>query len=119
MTDDVTGSRHRSLIYSAPDFLRRHWITEIDTEARRLKIARKWLGFKPKTIVDCSLDECAAVGTIEYRSEDAVSYGIYVEMKTGRRHGIPHTDNSYGAAARVVTELSTTTGLPRRDTTYP
>jgi hypothetical protein len=119
MTEQSTDSQSRSLIYTAPDILRRHWITEVDTGARRLKIARRWLGLKPKTIVDCSLDECVAVGTIEYRSEDAVSYGIYVEMKTGRRHGIPHTDYSHNAAARVATELSAATGLPRRDTTFP
>jgi hypothetical protein len=119
MSDQKTEGRGRSLIYTAPDILRRHWITEIDTEARRLKIARRWLRLKPKTIVDCSLDECAAVGTIEYKSEGPASYGIYVEMKTGRRHGIPQTDHLYDAAAKVATELSAATGLPRRDTTYP
>ena len=100
--------------------LLREWVTEIDAKARRLKISRRWLGLRPKAIIDCSFDECAAVGTIEHRDEGLVSYGIYVEMKTGRRHGIPHGgDRSAVVAARIANELSAATGLPRRDTIYP
>jgi hypothetical protein len=115
MTDQPTVSQPRSLIYSGHGLLR-DWITEVDTESRRLKITQRWLNFRPKTIVDCSFDECTSVGTIKSTEEGGVHYGVYVWIKTGRKYGILHDgDSSATAAARVADELSDATGIPRLD----
>jgi len=120
MTDQSIASPGPSLTYTAHDVLRRRWITEIDGKARRLRIKRQCFGLKPKTIADCALEECVAVGTIEYpNTEGPASYGVYVDLKNGRRHPIPHTDNSLDAAACVANEVSAATGLPRLDIAYP
>ena len=119
MTDQSVASLGKSLTYTAADLLRRRWTTEIDGKTRRLKIQRQWFGLKPKTIVDCSLDACIAVGTIEYQNDGHASYGVYVDLENGRRHPIPHGDHSLEAAARVAEEVSATTGLPRLDITHP
>lgn len=111
-----------SLIYknSAAGFgFLRQWTAEFDVAKRRLKIVKRWLGRSPKTIVDCSFDECTAVGTIEYQGEDGPTYGTYVQLKNGKLHGIPSYDYSFEAAVRTVKELSAATRIPRRDTRYP
>jgi hypothetical protein len=108
---DQPGSRRPSLIYTAPDILRRHWITEIDTEARRLKIARRWLGFRPKTIVDCSLDECETLGIMEYNHDGRTSFGAFFQLRNGYRLSLPLKDSTFARVSDTVAELSSATGI--------
>jgi hypothetical protein len=96
----------------------RQWIAEIDLTTRRLMIFRRSFGRWTKAIVDCSLDECIAVGTIEYETDGHYSYGAYVQLADGRRHAIPLTNSSFGEAARVVSQLSAATGIQRLDTRF-
>jgi hypothetical protein len=115
MTDQTTVPQPRPLIYTGHGFLR-DWTTEVDTESRRLKITRRWLNLRPKTIVDCAFDKCISVGTIKSADEGLVSYGVYVWIATGRKYGILHNgDRSAASAARVADELSNATGIPRLD----
>lgn len=92
--------------------------TEIDTAIRRLKISRLSFGRWNKTIVDCSLDECIALGTMEYDGAEGVAYGLYVQLKSGKRHGISSMDTTFKAAARIASQLSAATGIPRLDTKF-
>ena len=67
----------------------RQWTAEIDLDTRRLRIFRVFFGRWRRDIVDCSLDECAALGMIEYDNDGHFSYGVYVRLKSGARHAIP------------------------------
>jgi hypothetical protein len=90
----------------------------IDLHARRLRILRRFLGRWGKTIVDCPLDQCRALGRIEYESDGHATYGVYVELLSGRRHDIPVKEKTVQEAGRVAAQLSDATGIPRLDTKY-
>lgn len=90
----------------------------IDLRARRLRIVRRYFGRWGKTIVDCPLDQCRAVGRIEYESDGHASYGVYVELASGRRHDIPVKEKTVQEAGRVAARLSDATGIPRLDTKF-
>ena len=94
-------------------------IVEIDMATRRLRIFRRSFGRWTKTIVDCPLDQCTAFGTIEYDTDGRISYGAYVQLSNGRQHAIPAADSSFKEAARVASQLSAATGIPRLDTKFP
>src|SRR4051794_17785441 len=42
----------------------RQWTAEFDLDTRRLRISHRSFGRWKREIVDCSLDECSALGTI-------------------------------------------------------
>jgi hypothetical protein len=90
----------------------------IDLRARRLTILRRLLGRWGRTIVDCPLDQCRALGRIECESDGHASYGVYVELLSGRRHDIPVNDTTIQEAGRVAARLAEATGIPRLDTKY-
>lgn len=91
---------------------------EIDLRARRLKIFRRFFGRWIKTIVDCPLDQCQALGRIEYETDGHAWYGVYVELRSGRRHDIPIEEKTVQEAGRVAAQLSDATGIPRLDTKF-
>jgi hypothetical protein len=91
---------------------------QIDLRARRLKIFRRFIGQWIKTIVDCPLDQCRALGRIEYETDGHVSYGVYIELVSGRRHDIPFREKTLEEAGRIAARLAEATGVPRLDTKY-
>ena len=94
----------------------RDWIAEIDLAARRLRISRRFLGRRTKTIVDCPFEECHALGTFEYESDGPpYSYSVYLELTDGTRHTIPLTDSTLNEATRLACQLSAATGISRLD----
>ncbi len=101
----------------------RQWTAEIDLDTRRLRIFPNSFGRWKREIVDCSLDECCAVGTIEYNNDGHFSYGVYVRLKSGARHAIPlgsstfMGSSTFSEAANVASQLSAATGIPRLDAT--
>jgi len=101
----------------------RQWTAEIDLDTRRLRIFRRSFGRWRRDIVDCSLDECTALGTIEYDNDGHFSYGVYMRLKSGVRHAIPlgsstfMGSSTFSEAASVVSQLSAATGIPRLDAT--
>ena len=101
----------------------RQWTAEIDLDTRRLRIFRRSFGRWRRNIVDCSLDECTALGTIVYGNDGHFSYGVYVRLKSGARHAIPlgspifMGSSTFSEAANVASQLSAATGIPRLDTT--
>jgi len=95
----------------------RQWTAEFDLDTRRLRISRRSFGRWKREIVDCSLDECSALGTIAYNNDGHVSYGVYVQLKPGARHAIPIRNPTFNEAASVASQLSAATGIPRLDTT--
>jgi len=94
------------------------WTVEFDLATRRLKIVRRSLGRWTTTIVDCSFDECIALGTFEYNTEGHLAYDVYVRSASGTRHAIPIPHSTLNEAARIASELSASTGIPRLDI-YP
>jgi hypothetical protein len=96
----------------------RQWIAEIDLVTRRLRISQLSFGQWTKAIVNCPLEECSKVGTIEYNTDGHVSYGVYVELKRGTRHAIPLQSSTFREATRVASELTEATGIPRLDTKF-
>lgn len=93
-------------------------ITEFDLRTRRLKISRLFVGRRSKTIADCPLDQCRALGRIEYGTDDHPSYGVYVELADGTRHDVPLGKPTIQEAGRVASLLSEATGIPRLDTKF-
>lgn len=91
---------------------------QIDLRARRLKIIRRFFGQWVKTILDCPLDQCRALGRIEYETNGHVSYGVYVELLSGSRHDIPIMKSTIQEAGRIAAQLSDATGIPRLDTKF-
>jgi hypothetical protein len=100
----------------------RQWTAEIDLDTRRLRIFRRSFGRWRRDFVDCSLDECTALGTIAYDNGEHVSYSVYVRLKSGARHAIPLGrftfigSSTFSEAANVASQLSAATGIPRLDT---
>ncbi len=90
----------------------------IDLRTRRLKILQRILGRPAKTTVDCPLAECRVLGRIEYETEGHFSYGVYVELLSGRRHDIPVREPTIQEAGRVAAQLAEATGIPRLDTRF-
>jgi len=93
----------------------RQWIAEIDLTARRLRVYRYSFDRRTRITVDCSLDECSALGTFEYDTDGHLSYSVYVKSKDGRRHAIPIANSTLNEATRVASRLSASTGIPRLD----
>lgn len=96
----------------------RRWRTEFDLRTRRLKVFRRFLGRWTKTIVDCPLDQCRALGRIEYETEGHPSYGVYVELADGTRHDVPLRNPTIQEAGRVAAQLTEATGISRLDTKF-
>ncbi|MBR0959115.1 hypothetical protein [Bradyrhizobium japonicum] len=94
----------------------RRWTVEFDLTGQKLTISQSLLG-RPNTIVfACPLDECTRVGTMEYRNENGVSYGAYVELKQGGKYSIPLPSGTFRDVSLAVSHLVHATGIPRFDT---
>jgi hypothetical protein len=93
----------------------RRWTAEIVLTTRRFRVSRRSFGRWTKAIVDCPFDECSALGTFEYDADGHLSYSVYVKLKDGTRHAIPLANSTLNEAARVASQLSTATGIPRLD----
>jgi hypothetical protein len=107
-----------TLVYKS----RRHifqWIAEIDIVARRIRLSRTSFWRWTKTIVDCSLDDCVALGTVEYNADGVAQYGTYFKLRNGSWYALPTRGGSFKEASDVVRKVSTTTGIPRLDIMYP
>jgi len=93
----------------------RRWTAEIDVTARRIRIFRRSFDRWTKTTVDCSFDECSALGTFESDNDGHPSYSVYVKLEGGTRHTIPIANATLNEASRVASQLATSTGIPRLD----
>ena len=69
-------------------------------------------------MVDCSLDNCVALGTVEYNTEGYITYGTYFKLSSGSWYAIPVQDRSFEEALKVVKEVAAATGIPRLDIKY-
>jgi len=96
----------------------RRQTAEFDLAGRKLTISQSRFGRPNKLILDCPFDQCRTVGRIEYESDGHASYGVYVELLSGRRHDIPVRDKTVQEAGRVAARLSEATGIPRLDTKF-
>ncbi|GAC1332183.1 MAG: hypothetical protein NVS2B1_01320 [Bradyrhizobium sp.] len=95
-----------------------HWTAEIDLGNKRLRLLRRWLGRWTRTIVDCSLDDCVALGTVEYNADGYITYGTYFKLSSGSWYAIPLQGRSFEEALKVVKEVTAATGIPRLDIKY-
>ncbi|MGJ4951600.1 hypothetical protein [Bradyrhizobium sp. HKCCYLS20291] len=106
------------LVYESRGFIFKR-LAEIDLAARRVRLLRTSFWGWTKTIVDCSLDDCVALGTVEYSADGPPWYGTYFKLRNGSWYAIPTTDVSFKTASAVVREVSAATGIPRLDIRYP
>jgi hypothetical protein len=119
MTEAYSSHRSgRTLVYEQGSGWLIQWTAEIDPAMRRLRLSRQWFGRWTKTAVDCSLDDCISVGTIEYDNDGHITYGTYFKLRNGNWHAIPIRGNSFEAALQVVKEISAATRIPRLDVKY-
>jgi hypothetical protein len=95
----------------------RRWVAEFDTAVRRLKISRLLFG-RTSVIVNCPFDECHSLGTTRHGSEGQLDFGLYIQLKNGGRHKIVAT-TAFGPAAKLASQLSAATGIPRFDAPPP
>jgi hypothetical protein len=95
----------------------RQWVAEFDTAVRRLKISRLLFG-RTRVIVDCPFDECHSLGTTRHGSEGQLDFGLYIQLKNGSRHKIVAT-TAFSPAAKLASQLSAATGIPRFDAPPP
>jgi len=93
----------------------RQWTVEIDLTTRRIRVLRRSFDRWTKTIVDCSFDECSALGTFETDNDGHPSYCVYVKVEGGTRHTIPIANSTLNDAGRVASRLAASTGIPRLD----
>jgi hypothetical protein len=107
------------LVFMAIIFLlavTRRRTVEFDLVDRKLTITQSRFGRPNKLILDCPLDQCRALGRIGYETDGHASYGVYVELLSGRRHDIPVKEKTVQEAGGVAARLSDATGIPRLDT---
>jgi hypothetical protein len=69
-------------------------------------------------VVDCSLDDCVSLGTVEYSTEGHITYGTYFKLRNGNWYAIPLQGHSFEEALKVVKEVSIVTKIPRLDIKY-
>jgi len=69
-------------------------------------------------VIDCSLDDCIAVGTVEYNTDGHITYGTYFKLRDGSWHAIPVQGHSFEEALAVVKDVSAATEIPRLDIKY-
>jgi hypothetical protein len=93
----------------------RGWTVSIDPKTKRLRIVRELFGHWRKTIVDCSFDECEALGVRRSTIDGLFTCSVYVQLKSGMQHDILVARNAHEEAARVADELTNATGIPRLD----
>jgi hypothetical protein len=91
---------------------------EFDLVNRKMTISQSLIGLPNKLILDCPFDQCRAFGRIEYDTDGHASYGVYVELLSGKRHDIPVKEKTSQEAGRVAARLSEATGIPRLDTKF-
>jgi hypothetical protein len=108
----------RTLVYESRGGLFSQWIAEIDPGMRRLRLLRRWFGRWTRTVIDCSLDDCVSLGTVEYNTDGHVSYGTYFKLGDGSWHAIPVKGPSFEDALQVVKQVSAATNIPRLDIKY-
>ena len=108
----------RTLTYEAGSDWFERWRAEIDPTMKRLRLFRTRFGKWTKIVVDCSLDDCVAVGTVEYNTEGHIGYGTYFKLRSGSWHAIPLESHSFEDALRVVKQVSAATNIPRLDVKY-
>jgi hypothetical protein len=108
----------RTLVYQSRRGWLRQWTAEIDLAMKRLRLSRVWFGRWEKTAVDCSLDDCIALGTVEYNTEGHITYGTYFKLRDGSWHAIPVEGSSFEEALAVVKEVTAATNIPRLDIKY-
>ena len=119
MTEAYSSQRSgRTLVYESGSGWPLQWAAEIDPDMRTLRLSRRWFGRWSKTVVDCSLDDCVAVGTVEYDNDGHISYGTYFKLRSGDWHAIPFKGRSFEEALKVVKEVSAATRIPRLDIKY-
>jgi hypothetical protein len=114
----VEAQRSQILVFASRSGWPVQWIVEIDPVMKRLRLLRQRFGRWTKTMIDCSLDECVSVGTVEYSAEGHLTYGTYFKLKDGSWHAIPVRGNSFAKALEVVKQVSSATGIPRVDVKY-
>lgn len=93
----------------------RQWISEFGLTTRRLTIFRRSFDRWTKPTVDCSFDECSALGTFESDNDGHPSYSVYVKLEDGTRHTIPIANSTLNEAGRVASRLAASTGISRLD----
>jgi hypothetical protein len=108
----------RTLVYQSGSGWLIQWTAEIDPATRRLQLSRMWFGRWTRTVVDCSLDDCVSVGTVEYDNDGHITYGTYFKLRNGNWHAIPIRGHSFEEALKVVKEVSAATRIPRLDIKY-
>ncbi|WP_143099505.1 hypothetical protein [Bradyrhizobium sp. cf659] len=96
----------------------RRRIVEFDLVTRKLTMSHSRFRRPNKVFLDCPFDQCRALGRIEYETDGHASYGVYVELLSGRRHDIPVKGKTVQEAGRVAARLSEATGIPRLDTKF-
>jgi hypothetical protein len=116
--DNPSVQASRTLVYKSRRGWPRQWTAEIDLAMKRLRLSRRWFGRWEKTVVDCSLDDCIALGTVEYNTEGNITYGTYFKLRDGGWHAIPVKGHSFEEALAVVKEVSVATKIPRLDIKY-
>jgi hypothetical protein len=95
------------------------WTVEVDRAARSLTLSRRLLGRWTTFIAHCSFDECSKVWAEEYvGSSDRVRR--YVRLELGERgvYDIPVEASRDRNAAKLASELSVLTGIPRGADTF-
>jgi CDP-glycerol glycerophosphotransferase (TagB/SpsB family) len=107
-----------TLIYKSRGGWLIQWTVEIDTITKRLKLFRTWFGRWTKAMVDSALDDCVAVGTVEYNTDGHINYGTYFKLRNGNWHAIPVKGDSFEKALQVVKQVAAATGIPRLDVKY-
>jgi hypothetical protein len=108
----------RALVYESRGGLLSQWVAEIDPALRRLRLFRRWFSGWDRTVIDCSLDDCVALGTVEYNNDGYLVYGTYFKLRDGSWHAIPVKGSSFKEALEVVKQVSAATGIPRLDIKY-
>jgi hypothetical protein len=119
MTEAYASNRSgRTLVYETGSGWPLQWAAEIDPAMRTLRLSRRWFGRWTKIVVDCSLDDCVSVGTVEYNTDGHITYGTYFKLRDGNWYAIPIKDYSFEEALKVVKEVSAATRIPRLDIKY-
>src|SRR5262249_34716629 len=71
----VRDQPNQTLVYESGSRWPAQWIVQIDPVMKRLRLIRRRFRRWTKTLVDCSFDECMAVGTVAYHNEGSTTYG--------------------------------------------
>ena len=92
------------------------WSIEFDNASQQLRIKTRYLGFLTRTLLECSVRECVAIGAHEQLDAETGKYSsLSILFYDGSRRDLWLGDKSRDGVIKIASQVSQATGIPNRN----